>query len=1139
MFLKKTLNKFLAMTLVLAMAVTLIPTALAANTRNAVSEMLIKIYEYDDTTPDADGIGTIGKEIVPDPVTKLISLNPNQKVIAQVNFKEFERQFGLTSLSYSLNYDSKYFKLMHSSVDTDAEPDDVDQPGTYFFTSFMGKVFDKMNANGKFKMNNTSYVNGNRVFKEITDDNSDGIDDVRPSKVEGIKEIFIYSYNGANNIPADIYKPSNNDSVIGSFLFEVLPNPEVSAAGVAPLSIASDVSSIDMGWFTSNDVNTVDNIVNDGSANSIFDTIFKPIVNPPISVPKNGYIKPVNHVYTSADDPRLNNITTIAGMITEFLPTEVVFVNSNGTEDKYAANWSQVGTDAINVKGGTYTFRTNIAGLKSQLTSQQIVVSPVFATMPLEVRSQTLLVRKASVTTWDELLALFPAVSGRVVYNGSLVGNAFGPNYTIAYTPNTLPADWTAAVDGKVYPYKGDITLAPSIPTWATVRYPNEITIKVQVKSDTTGETIDPSPLPEIEKDKFGFKSSADDVRFDTLTTLDQYVTNFLSSIVTIKDANGDKLGYRDANWVVDASNPALDRTGKTYTFTSNVEGIAPGAQIKAYIIVTPVTGVLDTGDRDNNGDIFYERNIFFDKNTVKKINNFSDLEKHLQQPGDLDLTGAKSGTRIGYSITWTPNTIPADFQTVSKTHDFLGSIALDYTRPDVKPGKLGVPVWLTGAITESLNASAEVDTVNEITSIIDGDQTNNTSADDSRVNSAKTYETITKKLLIPVLTVQLADKTEKQVPANWTPVNEVDSVVNLKGKAYNMISNIDGISNTITPLSGIATVTSVTADPGDTYKKGKLEVGVGLATTNDYIYKRLPQGSEFINVKGGIATTPTPKYEIIWDNGLAGFNPGTLGSKATVNGTIDPLSALWLTYTDDGIAWEVTVVQGPSIDLVGNDITDLTNGTLYMYQNRGFRDSGWKITDADGNILAPTTFSVVRTSYTTDADGNKVAASANVLPAYASDEDIVIRTGGKNEIVGKYIIEYAFTIDGIVLTGGKSRNLNIINLRGDLNKDGIINGSASDKTAVTDMGYFNAIIRRTSVYDNTAKDADYIGNLTKQVVTGTTAYPATGLNGNPTLIFKSFNQERLDKMIKKVAGVGNQYFSFLIPTEDAYTNSK
>ncbi len=1136
MFITKTFKRFLSMALTISIILTLIPSVLANDIDPSKAKFEFELYKYNEPT-NGDNIGTLGDKLIPDSQGK-VNLVKGQKFVAKVIMDNFEKQYGFAGIEYSFGYDKSSLTLITAKDTTSgSHVDNSNNSGLPTeFNKFQNDLWNKFNPNGKFNPENTQYD-----FSNIVDSTP-----IWPSQIQGQNEIRVYGVTNTDpnsvSVPSpQLFKGDSNDKTVGVFLFQVNTNSTPSQQDLPPLKFYEDNASVDLAWYNSNVISDTKHVIKGGQGEEDFDNVFNPPINPPIIVPdlKDVYIESVGPIVTSSDNPLLNNVNNLDELKNQLLPSQVYVVNKkDGTKTLKDANWEAISTDNFNPKGGKYIYKTKVVGLPDdeQLLKVEVIITPVYAIAPLDVKSQTILVKDvASITTFDQLKSMFPSESGKVIYVGAqFVDLNTAPDYSIAYSPNQLPADWTTATKGDTFDYIGTVTLSSSLPRWVTDNTPKSIDIKVLI-DDLSDIIITPNPLPEYPddpnttdlNDKFnGYMTSADNPILNDLDTVEKFNNKFLPKLVEARRKKADgttvHVGYVIANWqyignLQGDGNNTVNYKKESYRYKTNVADIKPDNQANAKIVVTPVTGELP---------IQPQINLFFDQNSVNTITDFDKLKTLLQQPGNLKLTGALTGTRVQYEIVWNPNTLPNNFTTVSKTHNFTGQISS--TSDNYTP--LTLPRWLTGTIPNSVIANVEVTLDKTITGIVDSTKkSSTTSADDNRINTSKEISEII-RLLPQYIEVTLNDSTTKFVSANWNALTPDDTKIDLKGKTYNFKSNITSLPQNINQLDGEVIVTSVTAEPNSDYKPTDLKFPKSKLKEFNQILNSSPKNSNFINMKGNIASTQAPIYIIDWNTeNLINLQPDTIGSTGSMQASINPLSALWLTFTDNHPVVNVTIVDGPSIELNGNTI-DQNNSDVYMYVQRGFRDTGWTITNHDGSEFNGKV-SVVRKSYIVNSDSTTYQKE---LSSYTEDENITIDTTDKN-LYGKYIIKYKFTIDGEELEKEYQRNVNIIYLRGDINKDGIVNGTNSDKTENTDMGLFNMIIKRKAQYDNSSNDVDYIANIVKTITKG--QYPSN-LDGNPTMIFKVHNQEKLEKYAKKIPVV-EQYFDFLINTETAYENTK
>lgn len=1137
MFISKTFKNFLSITLTISIILTLIPSVFANNIDSNKSNFLFELYKYNE--PDSgEDIGSLGAKLEPNSDGK-VNLIKGQKFVAKVIIDKFEKQHGFAGIEYSFGYDKSSLTLItDKNTASGSHVDNSNNNGLPTeFNKFQNDLWNKFNSNGKFNPSNTQYE-----FSNIIDSNP-----IWASKKTGQNEIRVYGVTNTDSsssiVPSnDLFKANDDDKTVGIFLFQVNTDSNPSEPNLPPLKFYEDDGSVDFTWYTSDKIKDTDYVIKGGQGDKDFDSVFNPPINPPIIVPdlKDAYIESVGPIVTSSDNPLLENVNTINELYENLLPKKVYLVKKDGTKDLVDANWQAISSGEFEPKGGTYIYKTNVSGVEEalQLKEVKVIITPVYAIAPLDVKNQTILVNDvASIDTFDKLKNMFPSQSGKVIYVGAqFVSLDTAPNYTISYLPDKLPDDWASSKKGDIFEYEGNLTLDNNLPRWVTDNTPDTIYLKVLV-DDLSEIIITPNPLPEYpddpnttDIDKFnGYMASADNPILVGLSTVDKFKDKFLPKLVEARrvkpDGTNIHVGYIPANWkYVGNLNGDNDNNvnpkKESYRYITQVKDIDNNKQVNAKIVITEVVGELPINENIK---------LFFDKNTVGTITDFDKLKSLFQQPGELKLKGALTGTRVSYGINWDPNNLPDDFSTSSGTHDFIGQIVS-------KDGSaLNLPNWLTQSIPTSVKANVEVLLENDkvIVDIVDKNKREySTSADDSRINMAKDISEII-NLLPQYIEVKLQDNTIKSVSANWISLTPNDTEIDLKGKLYNFKSNISFLSQNVSQIDGEVNITKVIATPNTDYKNTDLKFPKNKLKDFSQILDASPKNSNFINMQGNLDTTKPPIYVIDWDTkNLFSIESSTVGSTGSMQASINPLLALWLTFTDDHPTVNIEIVDGPSIELNGNT-ANLKSPDIYMYVQRGFRDTGWTITNHDGSEFNGKV-SVVRKSYIVNSDST--TTEQKELSPYAEDENITIDDADKNSY-GKYIIKYEFTIDDEKLEKVYERNVNIIYLRGDINKDGIVNGVNSDKTESTDMGLFNMIIKRKKQYDNSFKDADYISNLVKKI--NKEQYPSdSDLNGNPAMIFKVHNQEKLEKYAKRIEVV-DQYFRFLIPGEDAYTNTK
>ncbi len=1137
MFITKTFKRFLSITLTISIILTLIPSVFASNIDPDKAKFEFELYKYNEPT-NGDDIGTLGDKLVPGSNGK-VTLVKGQKFVAKVIIDNFEKQHGFAGIEYSFGYDKSSLTLITAKDTTSGSHVENNISGIPTeFNDFQNNLWNKLNSNGKFNPSNDKYE-----FSNIIDS-----DPIWSSTKTGQNEVRVYGVTNtdANTsiVPsADLFKANVDDKTVGVFLFQVNTDSTPSHQDLPPLKFYQDNGSVDFTWYNSNKIEDTDYVIKGGQGDKDFDNAFNPPIDPPIEVPdlENSYIESVGPIVTSADNPLLENVSNLNELHDKLLPKKVYLVKKDGTKSFVDANWQPVTSEKFEPKGGTYIYKTNVAGVEdsSQLKDVNVIITPVYAIAPLDVKSQTILVKDvASITNFDQLKAMFPDESGKVIYVGSkFVDITTAPNYNISYSPNKLPDNWSNSKKGDIFDYQGTVTLDSTLPRWATDNTPNSIDLKVLI-DDLSEIVITPYPLPEYPDDpntsgidKFhGYMTSADNPILTGLSTVENFKDKFLPRLVEARRINPDgtsvHVGYVVANWqyvgnLNGDNNTTVNPKKESYRYVTKVKDIEDSKQVNAKVVITEVIGELPIDENIK---------LFFDKNTIGSITDFNSLKSLFQQPGDLKLKGALTGTVVSYEINWTPNDFPNDFTTSSGVHDFTGQIvSKDNTT-------LNLPNWLTHSIPTTVKANVEVSLEDDkvIIDIVDkSKRTSTTSADDNRINMSKDISEII-KLLPQYIEVRLQDNSTKYVSANWNALTSDDTKINLKGKLYNFKSNILSLPQNISQIDGEVNITKVTATPDIDYKNVNLKFSKNKLKDFNQILNQSPKNSNFINMQGHLDTTKPPIYVIDWNtNNLINLDPSLVGSTGSMQAHINPLLSLWLTFTDDNPIVTVEIVSGPSIELNGNT-ADLNNSDVYMYVQRGFRDTGWTITNHDGSEFHGTV-SVVRKSYLVTND-NIDTNTEKTLSNYTSDENITIDQADKNTY-GKYVIKYKFTIDGEEVEEDHQRNVNIIHLRGDINKDGKINGIHSDKDNTTDMGLFNMIIKRKAQYDNSYNDVDYIANIVKTITKG--QYPnINDLNGNPTMIFKVHNQEKLEKYAKKIPVV-EQYFDFLINTETAYENTK
>lgn len=219
-----------------------------------------------------------------------------------------------------------------------------------------------------------------------------------------------------------------------------------------------------------------------------------------------------------------------------------------------------------------------------------------------------------------------------------------------------------------------------------------------------------------------------------------------------------------------------------------------------------------------------------------------------------------------------------------------------------------------------------------------------------------------------------------------------------------------------------------------------------------------------------------------------------------------------------------INYVITPSI---GN--SQLLSSDIYMYINRGFRDTVVRILDPTGEWFSSADYRITRKveKFESMLSDNIIPNSEKILPEYIPNEDITLGVNNRNSY-GKYRITYSVNIPGYNIADGV-RIVRVIPLRGDINKDGVINGSYTDSTPYSDMGLFNLIVSRNTTYNNSENDADYIINLSYNKVKFN---PLT----SPSSVFRVHNQERLNKLIGNPNNI-HQVIPFLIPEENIYFN--
>ena len=201
----------------------------------------------------------------------------------------------------------------------------------------------------------------------------------------------------------------------------------------------------------------------------------------------------------------------------------------------------------------------------------------------------------------------------------------------------------------------------------------------------------------------------------------------------------------------------------------------------------------------------------------------------------------------------------------------------------------------------------------------------------------------------------------------------------------------------------------------------------------------------------------------------------------------------------------------------------------IYMYINRGFRDTIARIVDQNGEWFSSVDYTITRKveKFESMLSDNIIPNSEKTLPPYLPNEDIVLGINNRNSY-GKYRITYSVDIPGYNISDA-TRIVRIIPLRGDVNKDGVVNGSYTDTTPYSDMGLFNLIVSRNTQYDNSENDVDYIINISYNKITFN---PST----SPSSVFRVHNQERLNKLIGNPNNI-HQAIPFLIPDENIYFN--
>lgn len=842
------------------------------------------------------------------------------------------------------------------------------------------------------------------------------------------------------------------------------------------------------------------------------------------------YIMPVAPVYTSADDEKLKDTKSDKDVIDVLFPTTVKAVKSDGRILTLVANW---GPDAgvnnkFDPKGQTYTYKTNINGVvaNKQLAGQQAIVTPVTGKLPAEVKDSTIILPKDSTVTYAELLAMFPKSNGNIELFGSIFGNVVGPTYSIAWTPNALPGDWDTSVAGKEFKFTGAITTGP-IDRWLTYNDVKSITITVKIDDMDDIVIIDPLPTypddPNTEGSVDPFKghlTSADDKlieKADTTQDISDLTLPNLLEVGKLVDGKVVSVGYMKANWnFVSAINGStkdkIEYKKESYSYSSSVDGVK--AQIDAKSVVTAVKGSLDVAT---------PMDIFLTQEQREEIFTYEDLVKYFpSRNGDIKLVDNKPYSNVPYTISWAPGSLPEDFFTVQKgTFKFNGAVSL--TKPR----------WLTEepTIPSEVIVNVHVDNSKTIVDIVDpADKFEETYADDARVNKASSVDSII-ALLPQNIEVEMSDGSTVFVPANWIPDSQKDSQIELKGKVYNFTSGILGLPAVVDQSKGQVSVISVKGEPDDTFKDATVEIPLGNTISSfEELVKLFPQGSNFVLPVGKHMPGTVAPYIIDWNpNTLSGFNPQQPGATKTFKGKLNHLSANWLTYDDTlEITVTVKVADLPIITPEDGNHGLAGNKDIYMYVNRGFRDNDTKLVNLDGTEFTdPYTITRFVEKYSSITSTTIASGSKKDLPEYNPTEDLTLGNDGENSY-GKYRITYNSTIYGNVLPA-VTKDVYVIYLRGDINKDGILNGQKNDTTSNTDMGLFNRIVKRQEKYNNGESDVDYMANLVN-------AGPFNG-SFNPTAAFRVHNQERLEKLISGIIEVAPQLFGYLVEGEDAHTN--
>lgn len=1102
MFLQKTFSKVVAYSLSAAMALTALPATLisSAATDPNKADMNFKLYQYVEPAAGGD-LGSLGAEI--DTSTGTGTILPGQKFVVKASIDKFTKSFGFAGLSYSFFYDPNRVELMTSNTDVD--------PGTSTdptdFNEFQQKVFNTFNTAGKF--NSTNYE---MIMLESPVDNTywDNV----PVEQESMREIFInglYKIKQGDTLPTQqVFTGSTTDNAIGYFLFKA-KDPQASSTAPNAFAMNESSSSVDFAWYNSADPADSEYIIKGGQGDADFDSKFNPPTFPEINIPDVGNIqsiKPVSPVNTSADDPKLSSVSDALG-VKVLLPERVTVVYKDKTEGTIPAEWIiDTGSEDFNKKGANYKFKTNIAGTTVQLSGVDVQVSPVYAYYPDDLKSQTILVDPAKKpATFQELLTRFPNSTGLVRYEGSYFGLISGPSYTVAWDPNALPDGWVDAGKGDKFAYKGTITTATPIPDYITHNLPSAVDITVLIDDLEGGGVIDPESIPKNPDGTFGFTTSADDNRLVGISDLNGLINAFLPKLVVIGTGNPDDgtfvpTGSVPANWTAKTgTDSTFDPKGKTYSVTTSIDEVK--VQADATINITVVTGKLpfDTAQE-----------LYFGKNSMASITTFADLLEYFPKSDNLHLNGGKPSTRVPFIVKdWIPDELPADWTSATAKGAENYAASIDLT----------APIWLTGSIPNTIQVDITYDRAGELTLVDPKDQTAATSADDNRINNATSLNTINK--LLPQKIKANNGTSDVWISLNWAAKSEADAFINLKGKTYNFVSSIKDLAAGQNQVNGTVEVTAVTGTPQPDYKdyvnNDAFKVPLGAITKPEDVFAYLIKGGYF-TLKGNIIGT-IAKYDIRWDLSKLPTD-FTTAQTLTVTGNLDHLDANWLTYTPKQITIELVLSE------LLNDGNLAVNGTdMLVYEKRGFRDAGFSVLDANGSPNFIGTFSVTRTSSKESTTPDQYTKIKD-LPRYSINEDISLDADGNNN-VGNYSVEYEAVVNGKILPA-QSREVFVYYLRGDINKDGIINGDSNSQDKATDMGLFNLIIKRKEKYDNASGDADYIANLTN--VSGTYS-PTISL----TSVFKVHNQEKLDKQIKGIPNAVPQITDFLIPGETLYTN--